>query len=38
MKYQETIPSFHLDLRPKTNAAILLDIVHMLRGEHMREE
>jgi hypothetical protein len=30
-------PSY-VDFRPKTNAIILLDMGHMLRGEHIHEE
>jgi hypothetical protein len=30
-------PSY-ADFRPKTNAVILLDMGHMLRGEHPQEE
>jgi hypothetical protein len=30
-------PSY-VDFRPKTNAVILLDMGHMLRGEHIQEE
>jgi hypothetical protein len=30
-------PSY-ADYRPKTNAVILLDMVHTLRGEHPQEE
>jgi hypothetical protein len=30
-------PSY-ADFRPKTNAVILLDMGHMLRGEHLHEE
>jgi hypothetical protein len=30
-------PSY-VDFRPKTNAIILLDIGHTLRGEHIQEE
>jgi hypothetical protein len=28
----------HVDYRPKTNAVILLDMGHILRGEHIQEE
>jgi hypothetical protein len=28
----------HADFSLKTNAVILLDMVHMLRGEHIHEE
>jgi hypothetical protein len=28
----------HVDFRPKTNAVILLDLGHTLRGEHVQEE
>jgi hypothetical protein len=28
----------YADYRPKTNAVILLDMGHTLRGEHAREE
>jgi hypothetical protein len=27
-----------VDFRPKTNAVILLDMCHTLRGEHTQEE
>jgi hypothetical protein len=27
-----------VDFKPKTNAVILLDIHHMLKGEHIQEE
>jgi hypothetical protein len=27
-----------VDFRPKTNAVLLLDMGHMLRGEHIHEE
>jgi hypothetical protein len=27
-----------VDFRPKTNAVIILDMGHMLRGEHIYEE
>jgi hypothetical protein len=30
-------PSY-VDFGPKTNAVILLDMGHMLRGEHIQEE
>jgi hypothetical protein len=30
--------SSYADFRPKTNAVILLNMVHMLRGEHIQEE
>jgi hypothetical protein len=30
-------PSY-ADFRPKTNAVILLDVDHTLRGEHVQEE
>jgi hypothetical protein len=30
-------PSY-VDFRPKTNAVILLDMGHTLRGEHIQEE
>jgi hypothetical protein len=30
--------SSYADYRPKTNAVILLDMGHMLRGEHIQEE
>jgi hypothetical protein len=30
-------PSY-ADFRPKTSAVILLDMGHMLRGEHIQEE
>jgi hypothetical protein len=30
-------PSY-ADFRPKTNAVILLDMGHMLRGEHIQEK
>jgi hypothetical protein len=30
-------PSY-ADFRPKTNAVVLLDMGHMLRGEHIQEE
>jgi hypothetical protein len=28
----------HVDFRSKTNAVILLDLDHMLRGDHIQEE
>jgi hypothetical protein len=30
--------SLIVDFRPKTKAVILLDVGHMLRGEHIQEE
>jgi hypothetical protein len=30
-------PSY-VDFRPKTNIVVLLDMGHMLRGEHIQEE
>jgi hypothetical protein len=37
-KAKYSIFSLICRFRPKTNAVILLDMGHMLRGEHIREE
>jgi hypothetical protein len=31
-------PPTYADFRPKTNSEILLDMGHMLRGEHIQKE
>jgi hypothetical protein len=38
MQIQKSYVLPHMDYRPKTNAVILLDMGHTLRGEHTWEE